>query len=252
MLNIDSKQILSLNVTRMKNVALLSFVNEVREHVGASAVVQEKTGHYASDFLTAVEAYNKAYNPSPKDLLTDDLKALDASRDKALVAWHTAILAAQKSPNAQKATAAKQLVQTYKDYHVDASAEYMQETTNIAQMLDRVRQTADMAMLDRMGLTDYLEDLTAKNAAFAATMSARTAGTVGKESGVVKAARETVEKAYRGLITAVNVVSLYEGDGGLDGFIDTVNAEVGHYRQILARSGSGSSSEAETEGETEV
>jgi hypothetical protein len=125
------------------------------------------------------------------------------------------------------------------------------QTTNISQMIQAIEGNATiMAALPTMGLDDYLTDLKQKNEAFAAKMAERTAGTVGQEKGVVAAARTEVEKALRNLIRATNVVSIYEGDGGLDSFIDTMNAEIEHFKDILARKGysSGSSNSGTTNG----
>ena len=245
MINLQAKQIASLDYTRLDNATLLSAVDLMSQHVQHSQAARTKLGTIADTFVSAVTAYDEAYNPSQKDLLTDVLFDLDKVRDKAQTAWHENILAAQRSPNEQKAMVARQLVQLYKDYKLETADEYMKQTTNIRQMIQAIQADATiMAALPTMGLDDYLTDLDTKNEAFATKMAERTAGTVGREKGVVAAARTEVERRLRDLIRATNVVSIYEGDGGLDSFIDTINAEVEHYKDILARKGvsSGSSS----------
>lgn len=248
MLNLNAKQISDLQISRLDNATLLSCVTNMSLHVQHSEPARTKLGTIASDFVGASEAYDVAYNPSQKDLLSDVLADLDKVRDKSMTAWHGAILAAQNSPNEQKAMTARQLVQLYKDYKLDAADEYMKQTTNISQMIQAIEGNAGiMAALPGMGLDEYLADLKAKNEAFAAKMAERTAGTVGREKGVVSAARTAVEQALRNLIRATNIVSAYEGDGGLDQFIDTMNAEMEHFRDILARKG-GSSSTNQNQG----
>lgn len=248
MLNLNAKQISDLQISRLDNATLLSCVTNMSQHVQHSEPARTKLGTIASDFVGASEAYDVAYNPSQKDLLSDVLADLDKVRDKSMTAWHGAILAAQNSPNEQKAMTARQLVQLYKDYKLDAADEYMKQTTNIRQMIQAIEGNAGiMAALPGMGLDEYLADLKAKNEAFAAKMAERTAGTVGREKGVVSAARTAVEQALRNLIRATNIVSAYEGDGGLDQFIDTMNAEMEHFRDILARKG-GSSSTNQNQG----
>lgn len=246
-LDINAKQIPGFEIGRMDNATLLSFMNEVARHCAADQTMQSKLGAIYTAFAQSATAYDVAYNPSQKDLLSDVLKTMDETRDKALTAWHTAVLAAQKSPNAAKQQVALQLAQLYKDYHLDAGDEYMKETTNIQQMLQHVEaDPAIMAALPGMGLDDYLEDLKTKNQDFAQKMAERTAGTVGKTTGVVAAARADVEQKYRTLVRMVNVVSSYEGGGVLDQFILVMAAEIDHYKQILARKGvtSGGSSSA--------
>ena len=241
MLNLYAKQIASLDYTRLDNATLLSCVENMSQHVQNSEPARTKLVGYATKFVQSAEAYDEAYNPSQKDLLSDVLAELDKVRDKAQTAWHEVILAAQRSPNEQKAMTARQLVQYYKDYKLDTADEYMKQTTNIRQMIQAVEASADiMAALPTMGLDDYLTDLKQKNEDFAQKMAERTAGTVGRTTGVVADARATVEQALRNLVRIANVVSIYEGDGGLDLFIDTMNAEVEHFKDILARKGKSS------------
>ena len=248
MLNLNAKQISDLQISRLDNATLLSCVTNMSLHVQHNEPARTKLGTFASDFVGASEACDVAYNPSQKDLLSDVLADLDKVRDKSMTAWHGAILAAQNSPNEQKVMTARQLVQLYKDYKLDAADEYMKQTTNISQMIQAIEGNAGiMAALPGMGLDEYLADLKAKNEAFAAKMAERTAGTVGREKGVVSAARTAVEQTLRNLIRATNIVSAYEGDGGLDLFIDTMNAEMEHFRDILARKG-GSSSTNQNQG----
>ena len=237
-LDIYAKQIPEMNISHMDNATLLSFTNSVAAKAAADATLTAKLGDIYTAFYTSAQAYDESYNPSQKDLLSDVLKQLDELRDKALTAWHSAVLAAQKSPNETKKQVALQLGQLYKDYHLDAGDEYMKETTNINQMLQNIEGNSNfMAALPGMGLDDYLTDLKTKNQSFAAKMDERTAGTVGKTTGVVAAARADVEQKYRSFVRMVNVVSSYEGGGVLDAFILVITAEIDHYRQILSRKG---------------
>jgi len=244
-LDIYAKQIPGIEIGRMDVATLLAFMNTVAAKGAADATMTAKLGDIWTAFAQAANTYDVVYNPSRKDLLSDVLDKMDDDRDKSQSAWHVAILAQLKSPNAQKQWMAQRLVQLYKDYHLDTGDEYMKQTTNISQMLQVIEADADiMAALPGMGLDDYLTDLKAKNEAFAAKMDERTTGTIGATTGAVAAARAEVEAKYRTLVRMINVVSSYEGGGVLDQFILVITAEIEHYKQILARKGvsSGSSS----------
>ena len=247
-LDIYAKQIPVIDIAHMDVATLLSFMNTVAAKGAADATLTAKLGDIWTAFAQAADAYDIAYNPSRKDLLSDVLKALDDARDKSQGAWHVAILAALKSPNAEKQWIAQRLVQLYKDYHLEASDEYMKQTTNIQQMIQVIEaDAAIMAALPGMGLDDYLTELKAKNEAFIAKMDERTTGTIGYVGGTVAAARAEVESKYRTFARMVNVVSSYEGGGVLDQFILVITAEIEHYRQILARKGGGSSSSSSSQ-----
>ena len=244
-LDINAKQIPGIDIAHMDVATLLSFMNTVAAKGATDATMKAKLGGIWTAFAQAANTFDVVYNPSKKDLLSDVLKNLDDERDKSQSAWHVAILAQLKSPNATKQWIAQRLVQLYKDYHLDTSDEYMKQTTNIDQMIQVIEADAEiMAALPGMGLDDYLTDLKAKNQAFAAKMDERTTGTIGNVTGAVAAARADVETKYRTLVRMINVVSSYEGGGVLDQFILVITAEIEHYKQILARKGvsTGSSS----------
>ena len=246
-MDINARQIPNFDVSKPDNATLLSFMNTVAAKGAADTTMTGKMGNIWTAFSQSAATYDEAYNPSRKDLMSDDLAVLDETRDKSLTAWHVAEQAQLKSPNAAKQQVARQLDQLYKDYKLEAGDEYMKETTNIQQMIQVIEADATiMAALPGMGLDDYLADLKAKNEAFAAKMDERTTGTVGRTKGIVAAARADVEQKYRTLVRMVNVVSSYEGGGVLDQFILVITAEIEHYKQIMARkgvsSGSGSSS----------
>ena len=248
-MDIYAKQIPNFDVSKPDNATLLAFVTTVATKGAADTTMTAKMGDIWTAFAQAADAYDVAYNPSRKDLLSDVLDTLDTDRDKSQGAWHVAILAQLKSPNATKQWIAQRLVQLYKDYHLDASDEYMKQTTNISQMLQVIEADAEiMAALPGMGLDDYLTDLKTKNEAFAAKMDERTTGTIGYVAGTVNAARHEVEAKYRTFMRMVNVVSSYEGGGVLDAFILVITAEIEHYKQILARKGVSTSSSSSNSG----
>lgn len=238
MLDLNAIQITAIDIAHFDVATLLSFTNRILSRGQADATMQSKLGDIWTAYSQSANTYDLVYNPSRKDLLTDDLKELDKARDKADGAWHENILAAQRSPNETKARVARQLVQLYKDYHMDTGNEYMKQSENTSQMIQAIEGNAQiMAALPTMGLDEYLTDLKQKNEAFLAKMIERTDGTIGQIKGAVATARADVEQKYRNLMRMVNVVNSYEGNGVLDSFISAVNAEIEHYRQILARKG---------------
>ena len=89
-LDINAKQVPELNITHMDIATLLSYMNTVNTHGAADATLATKLGDIWTAFSQSATAYDLAYNPSQKNLMTDELAELDDFRDKALTAWHTA------------------------------------------------------------------------------------------------------------------------------------------------------------------
>ena len=95
------------------------------------------------------------------------------------------------------------------------------------------------AALQTTGLDDWLHDLKIKNEAFLVKMNERTEAQAGLQKGIVREKRLACEAAYRDLLKLINAMAICEVPAGYNfvTIIDLLNAEVEHYRQILARKG---------------
>jgi hypothetical protein len=191
------------------------------------------------------------FNPSRKSLESEELKNLDDERDNSLGGYHEAVLGLQRNPNEAKRQAARLLNLNYDTYKPERGQEYMKETELISQMTTEIRNSAELsAAITLLGLEDYLIDLEQKNQSFADLMKSRTASTEGQQKGAVTEARDDLEKKYQLFRQMLNVASIYEGDTEYRPFILAANAEVEHFRQILARKGvsTGSNSGGSSQG----
>ena len=236
-------QFASIDITRFDNASLLSYMHQVDNHGLANETMRTKMGQWWTDFHAAYVYYDEVINPSRKSLETEDLAALDKSRDDALGAYHVALLGLQRNPNDAKRQAARLLLLNFDTFKPSAGQEYMKETELIDQMTKEIDDSQELtAAVTLLGLGDYLDDLNQKNQAFATLMASRTASTEGQVKGAVTAARADLEAKYQLFRRLLNVASTYEGDTDYRPFLLSVNAEVEHFRQILARKGAGGGS----------
>ena len=128
----------------------------------------------------------------------------------------------------------------------------MEETNAIQQMVPEMEDDVQTAQaLTQSGLDEWLQDLKAKNAAFLTKMNERTAEQAGQQKGLLKERRAVTEAAYRNVVRLLNAMAICEVPEGLDLStpIDRQNAEVEHYRLILARGGAVSEDEGGDEPE---
>lgn len=230
----------SIPLRQMDKATLLSFMHNVDEKGQAenAAPMRTKLGQFWAPFHEAYVLYDQVFNPSRKTLESEDLKNLDDERDNSLGAYHDAVLGLQRNPNEAKKQAARLLNLNYDTYKPERSQEYMKETELINQMTTEIRNSQELsAAIQLLGLEDYLADLEQKNQAFADLMKSRTASTEGQQKGAVAEARANLEQKYQLFRQMLNVASIYEGDAEYRPFILAVNAEVEHFRQILARKG---------------
>ena len=253
-MNINAKQMTEIATSRMDITTVLGYFGQIKGIVNANSALVGALGTVWTTFTSAENAFDEAYAQTRKWAQTEEIEGLDTSRDQALSAFNNALKAMTASPNAQKQAGAKLLMNIREKYTLNASDEYMKETTAIAQMIQEMEENvqADQA-LTATGLIDWFQDLKQKNQAFLQKMNERTAEQAGQQKGIVREKRLLAETAYKNVVRLINAAAIMEMPEGLDwnSPIDRLNAEVEHYRQILARKGSSSSSDEDEKPETD-
>lgn len=239
-MNINAKQMTSIDVTRMDMTTALGYFGQIKDIMTQDAQVTGALGTVWTTFTAAYAVFDAAYAQARKSAQTEDIATLDTARDQALSAYLSALKSMQSSPNATKQQGAKYLMFIRDKYTLNASDEYMKETTSIQQMIQEIEGDAQAtAALTSTGLDEWLTDLKAKNEAFLAKMNERTAEQAGQQKGIVREKRLLAEAAYKNVVKLLNAMAICEVPAGVDygPAIDHLNAEVEHYRQILARKG---------------
>lgn len=239
-MNINAKQILSFDIAHMDMTTALSYYGQIVSILNAQAELRQAMGTVWTGYSGAYTGFDEAFAQTRKWAQTSELKTMDDDRDAALSGFSAMLKAMLKSPNAEKRAAAERVQFVRQKYTLDPSAEYMKETTAIQQMVQEMEEDVqtDQA-LTTSGLKEWLQDLKAKNEAFLAKMNERTAEQAGQQKGLLKERRTLCEAAYRNVQKLLNAMAICEVPEGLDlsPVIDRLNAEVEHYRQILARKG---------------
>ena len=239
-MNINAKQMTEIATSRMDITTVLGYFGQIKGIVTGNSALVGALGTVWTTFTAAYDAFDEAYAQTRKWAQTEEIEGLDTTRDQALSAYNAALKSMQSSPNAQKQAGAKLLMNIREKYTLNASDEYMKETTAIAQMIQEMEENmqAEQA-LTTTGLDDWFQDLKAKNEAFLAKMNERTEAQAGQQKGIVREKRLLAEAAYKNVVKLLNAAAIMEQPADLDynPVIDRLNAEVEHYRQILARKG---------------
>ena len=252
-MNINAKQLTIFDIHKMDITTALGFFGQMQTKFESNGTLTAAMGNVWTDYTSARQAYDFAYAQARKWEQTEDIDNLDKLRDNAQSAFLNALKAMLASPNAAKAQAAKLLTFIRDKYSLDNSDEYMKQTTMTAQFIQEVESNADaMAALTTTGLDDWFTDLKQKNADFLAKMNERTEAQAGLEKGIVREKRLLCEAAYRNVVKLVNAMSICEVPAGFDftTAFNLLNAEIEHYRQILARKGISTGSNSGGDGGT--
>ena len=239
-MNINAKQLTIFDIHRMDITTALGFFGQMQTKFESNGTLTAAMGNVWTDYTSARQAYDFAYAQARKWEQTEDIDNLDKLRDNAQSAFLNALKAMLASPNAAKAQAAKKLAFIRDKYSFNNTDEYMKQTTMVAQFIQEVESNADaMAALTTTGLDDWFTDLKQKNADFLAKMNERTEAQAGLEKGIVREKRLLCEAAYRNVVKLANAMSICEVPAGFDftTAFNLLNAEIEHFRQILARKG---------------
>lgn len=239
-MNINAKQLTIFDIHRMDITTALGFFGQMQTKFESNGTLTAAIGNVWTDYTSARQAYDFAYAQARKWEQTEDIDNLDKLRDNAQSAFLNALKAMLASPNAAKAQAAKKLAFIRDKYSFNNTDEYMKQTTMVAQFIQEVESNADaMAALTTTGLDDWFTDLKQKNEDFLAKMNERTEAQAGLEKGIVREKRLLCEAAYRNVVKLANAMSICEVPAGFDftTAFNLLNAEIEHFRQILARKG---------------
>lgn len=239
-MNINNKEVSHLDVTRFDNTTVLGFFLQIMNIVAPNGQLVANLSYVWSTFVNAFNAFDDAFAQARKWMQTGDIKSLDELRDAALSAFLNMLKAMQASPNQEKQSAAKYLMFIREKYNINPSDEYMKETTAVGQLIQELESNQQaQAALQTTGLNEWFLDLKAKNDAFLEKMNERTADQAGLQKGIVRDTRLTCEAAYRNVVKLINALSIveYPADMDYNTPIDLLNAEIEHYRLILARKG---------------
>ena len=244
-MNAKAKQLIPIDFHSMDGTTALGFFGQIRDRMAPDTTLTAAMGTEWTNFTASLQDYDDAYAQVKKWAQTDEMKTLDDERDDALSAYLQTLKAMTKSPNAAKQQDAKALMFIRNKYTLRPSDEYMKETTAISQMVQEMEASAEaQAALQVTGLDDWFQDLKVKNANFLVKMNERTEAQAGLQKGILREKRQACEAAYRDVVKVINAMAICELPAGysLNAIIDLLNAEIEHYRQILARKGGGSSS----------
>ena len=239
-MNINAKQLTIFDIHRMDITTALGFFGQMQTKFESNGTLTAAMGNVWTDYTSARQGYDDAYAQARKWEQTEDIDNLDKLRDNAQSAFLNALKAMLASPNAAKAQAAKLLTFIRDKYSLDNSDEYMKQTTMTTQFIQEVESNADaMTALTTTGLDDWFTDLKQKNEAFLTKMNERTEAQAGLQKGIVREKRLLCEAAYRNVVKLVNAMAICEVPAGFDftTAFNLLNAEIEHFRQILARKG---------------
>ena len=224
------KQINSISLERMSNGSHFLFITDTVGLATADAKVKTKVTAELTALQTALKAEDDALALSKANLLSKEIKAIDAERDKHYKALRKAIKFFLSHPDAELVKAAQRLERLLKDYNIDPKMQLDRETGLLLHLISDL-ETKSAADVTALSLTPVVQAMKQANDKLREVTRARANDRAVQIVGQLKQAQHASDEAYRTLVQKVNALAVVEGEADYADFISKMNEQVKHYKQ---------------------
>ena len=224
------KHIEPISLEHMSNGSHFLFITDTVGLATADAKVKTKVTAELTALQTALKAEDDALALSKANLLSKEIKAIDAERDKHYKALRKAITFFLNHPDAELVKAAARLEQLLKDYNINPVMQLDRETGLLLNLIGDL-ETKSAADVTALALTPVVQAMKQANDKLREVTRARANDRAVQIVGQLKQAQHASDEAYRTLIQKVNALAVVEGEADYADFISKMNEQVKHYKQ---------------------
>ena len=224
------KQINSISLERMSNGSHFLFITDTVGLATADAKVKTKVTAELTALQTALKAEDDALALSKANLLSKEIKAIDAERDKHYKALRKAITFFLNHPDAELVKAAQRLERLLKDYNIDPKMQLDRETGLLLNLISDL-ETKSAADVTALSLTPVVQAMKQANDKLREVTRARANDRAVQIVGQLRQAQHASDEAYHTLVQKVNALAVVEGEADYADFISKMNEQVKHYKQ---------------------
>ena len=224
------KQIEAIKLKDMKSGSHFLFITDTVGLATADTKVKTKVTAELTALQTALKAEDDALALSKANLLSGEIKTLDAERDKHYKALRKAIKFFLSHPDAQLVKAAQRLERLLKDYNIDPKMQLDRETGLLLNLISDL-ETKSAADVTALALTPVVQAMKQANDKLREVTRARANDRAVQIVGQLKQAQHASDEAYRTLVQKVNALAVVEGEADYADFISKMNEQVKHYKQ---------------------
>ena len=242
-MDINARQIDALDFNYLDQQDTYQYSIDQLARVKSNQAIMAKLSAEVTAWENATVAFNEAYRKVSTAQQTKAVEKLDGERDSLYNGFTGTVSNALKSPIPGQQEAAEGLMEPIKRYKVNSGGEYQSQTMRTDQLCTDLLENF-ATQLATLNLTAWVEALQAKNQEFNEAMFARTNAQAGYIPAELTQLRQQMIVGYRKFVKLMNVVLIYEGDTAYAETIDQLNAEVLHYKRIIARKSPSSSSQS--------
>ena len=220
-----------VDLVGMNNGAHYEFMKVVNDRFAAETTLS--TNASAKKAMEALAAALKEEDRclviSRRNLITDDIRAADKTRDDIFRSLRKAINGFTDAPVADVAKAGKVLKQCVADYAINPAMQLDRETGLLHNFIADL-ETKYAAQVTKLGLTLYVAPLKEANAKVEQFIVDRTTAQSVIAAGELRAARLATDAAYRHLVKFVNALAMVSGTGDYDALAKFLNEHIDRFK----------------------
>lgn len=243
-------KIKTIELGRLPHEAYYAFQTAVKTKVEKFSAATLGIEAIFALFLAQLNRVNQALELIRKSGLTSSIEEADRLRDLLFRGLSLTIEGACMHYDEAKKQAAMAL-QLVMDHYGNLAQEMKDAETGSIMNLAAELRTSHASELASLALTGWLDALEAANENFVDLRESRDTETGGKTKLRMAQERPELDSIYRSMTELVNIQMRFNGTASAEAFVNELNAQIDHYRQIIALR-KGLDSEEGNTGEGEV
>ena len=215
------------SLTRVRMLNFYQIMDNVITYLNQEDLETLKLKDPVKAFTDKFNDFDKLIQPMRSSGLAKDLIDLDHQRDKAIGHLATHLRLFSDHPEADKAKAAKELLQIYRKYGDKPQNKPNREETALIKNLLQDFEPADIkAKLTLIGADKWVSVLKEANDAFSAMYGRQVKHESSLDPGAVKEKRAVVYDEFKKLTNVINALATLGGETAYKSIIDMINTEM--------------------------
>ena len=215
------------SLTRVRMLNFYQIMDNVITYLNQEDLETLKLKDPVKVFTDKFNDFDKLIQPMRSSGLSKDLYELDDRRDRAMGRLSTHLRLFSDYPEADKAKAAKELLQIYRKYgSLPQNKPNREETALIKNLLQDFEPADIKAKLALIGADKWVSVLKEANDAFSAMYGRQVKHESMLDPGAVKEKRDAVYDEFKKLTNVINALATLGGEAAYKSIIDMINTEM--------------------------
>jgi hypothetical protein len=228
-------KIIRINLLLLRNEEWFQFMTEVRDLIqkftAQTLLIEELFTQFLeryADADTALEIIRK----SPE---TANMDKADQLRDQTFSGLTAIVRASLNHFDPKCAEAASRLLIVFNSYGNLAQKAPNEETAAIYNLLQELRGAAYSRYINRLQLTDWVDELDMRNADFRTLVRLRNEETAARPKLQLKKVRQEQDSIYRQMVERIESAIIIYGPEAYTPFVEQLNAFAERYNRVIAQ-----------------